>query len=284
MINSFQRRPGASAFTLVELLPAMAIAIILIVLLARMVGMASFAWTHGDDQAETYTSARASMDLLSRDIQGAVVDLDFGFRLQNVQASGGSAQAPHNYSLTFLTHTAPVVATGTNTNPNSVMKVCYQLGWADKSLFPLVQATYSSENPIPVLIRTASTYLDDVFTVSGTNAGAWVSSFADLSNTPLQTGTLHAITDQEGVIGVLAENVVGLEIHPVYWDTTQSPPMAVASPGSTSADPNGYYRAYMTSVYTFNSGSVNAPQALDIQMAVVPNSRRSHPFRSIRLG
>jgi len=278
MIKPAFPRPAPSAgFTLVELLPAMTIAIILIVLLARMVQMASFAWTHGDDQAETYTGARASMDLLSRDIQGAVVDLDFGFRLQNVKSGNSGAQAPHNYSLTFLTHCAPTASSGTiPINPNSVMKVCYQLGWADNSLFPKIQPTYSSGNPIPVLVRTVSTYLDDVFIVTGTSPGEWVNNFANISANPLQTGTIHSITDQEGVTEILAENVLGMEIHPVYWDTTQSPPLAVASPGSTSSDPNGYYSNYLTSGST--SSSFAAPRALDVQLAVVPT--RSVPILS----
>jgi len=265
-------KSAISGFTLVELLPAMTIAIILIVLLARMVQLASFAWTHGDDQAETYTAARASVDLMSRDIQGAVVDLDFGFRLKNLTGSAATSGSTHNYSLTFLTHCTPAsetgsaADTGTNSNPNSVMKVCYQLGWADTSLFPTIEGNYSGTHPIPVLVRTTSTFLDDVFNVAGTtgtsNPGKWTDDFANIATQPLQTGTIYNINQQEGVTEVIAENVLGLEIHPLYWDTTQTPPMQISTPAMSDTNSQVFYNDYLT--------SVNGPRAMTIQFAMVP--------------
>jgi hypothetical protein len=269
---------GQSAFTLVELLPAMTIAIVLIVLLARMVQLASFAWTHGDDQAETYTTARASVDLMSRDIQGAVVDLDFGFRLKNLTGAAATSGSTHNYSLTFLTHCTPAsetgtaASTGTNSNPNSVMKVCYQLGWADTTLFPKIEASYSASNPIPVLVRTTSTYLDDVFEVAATSGssdpGKWTDEFANISTKELVTGTVNSegqpasISDQEGVTEVIAENVLGMEIHPLYWDPTQTPPMEISTPSMSDSNSQIFYNDYLT--------SVNGPRAMTIQFAMVP--------------
>lgn len=60
-------RRGA-AFTLVELLVAMAVGTLLIIFLFQMFNASARAWRQGEDQAETYREARAALQLMVRDL------------------------------------------------------------------------------------------------------------------------------------------------------------------------------------------------------------------------
>ncbi|HEX8295610.1 MAG TPA: prepilin-type N-terminal cleavage/methylation domain-containing protein, partial [Chthoniobacteraceae bacterium] len=142
------------AFTLVELMLALAVTGLLVVVLINIANTTSNAWLSGEAQAESYANARGSINLMAREIKGAVVDLDLGF------AIGTLPEESNNFVLKFLTRTGP-----TEEQNTPVRKIAYQLGWADSGIIPEITTTYDNRHRTPVLVRTLSNNLDDVFQV-----------------------------------------------------------------------------------------------------------------------
>lgn len=63
-------------FSLVELLVAMAVLAILLVLLAQMFSMVSNTWRAGRSQVDNFAQARVALDMISRDLESAVLRPD----------------------------------------------------------------------------------------------------------------------------------------------------------------------------------------------------------------
>ena len=136
------------AFTLVEMMVAMAVTAVLVLLLVNVTGTVSNAWKRGETQAESSSNARGALGMMSRELKSALIDLDLGCRILTVPS------AENNFQLKFLTRAEPKA----DGSP-AVKKVCYQLAWADERLIPTVYASYDKSHPVPVLIRTDSTNL-----------------------------------------------------------------------------------------------------------------------------
>ncbi|MBE7157540.1 MAG: hypothetical protein INR62_03740 [Rhodospirillales bacterium] len=64
-----------AAFTLVELLVAMAVGTLLIIFLFQLFNAATRAWRQGEDQAETYREARAALQMMVRDLGQTVAPM-----------------------------------------------------------------------------------------------------------------------------------------------------------------------------------------------------------------
>lgn len=233
------------AFTLVEMMVAMAVTAVLVLLLVNVTGTVSEAWKRGESQAESSSNARGALGMMSRELKSALIDLDLGCRILTVPST------ENNFKLKFLTRAEPL-ADGTP----AVKKVCYQLAWADERLVPKIYSEYAASHPVPVLVRTESTALDDVFRIDASNpAEKWSLDFGELS----EGGILASWqgNPSQGVTEVVAENVVGWQIIPHYWDkTTQM--MRADEPKTGSR----FFDKYLTSDV--------APRALEIVIAVVP--------------
>jgi prepilin-type N-terminal cleavage/methylation domain-containing protein len=65
-------RRGSGAFTLIELMASMAILGLIMVMLFSVFDQVSKAWTNGENRVETFTQARAILDLMSRELSQAV--------------------------------------------------------------------------------------------------------------------------------------------------------------------------------------------------------------------
>lgn len=240
------------AFTLVEMMVAMAVTAVLVLLLVNVTGTVSSAWKRGESQAESSSNARGALGMMSRELRSALIDLDLGCRILTVPS------AENNFKLKFLTRAEP----NTDGSP-AVKKVCYQLAWADQSLIPTVYGSFAPEHPVPVLVRTESTNLEDVFRIDQSNpAERWTLEFGELP----EGGTPTSMPENgvQGVTEVVAENVVGWQVIPHYWDENTQQMRA--------DEPNGgsrFYDRFLTSDI--------APRALEIVMAVVP-SRQMGPI------
>lgn len=233
------------AFTLVEMMVAMAVTAVLVVLLVNVTGTVSNAWKRGESQAESSSNARGALGMMSRELRSALIDLDLGCRILTVPGD------ENNYKLKFLTRAEPKA----DGSP-AVKKVCYQLAWADESLIPTVYASFAPDHPVPVLIRTESTNLEDVFIIDQANpAERWTLEFGELPEGGLRTS--QSESGVQGVTEVVAENVVGWKVVPHYWDTT-SEQMRADDPKAGSR----FFDKFLTSDI--------APRALEIIMAVVP--------------
>jgi hypothetical protein len=85
-----------SAFTLVELTVAMALLAFLMIILANMTDSASRAWCQGQSRAVTFQTARASLDLLARELAPAVVDTRMQFVVAPASILAPSLISPEN--------------------------------------------------------------------------------------------------------------------------------------------------------------------------------------------
>ncbi len=233
------------AFTLVEMMVAMTVTALLIVMMVNVTGTVGNAWKRGESQAESSSNARGALGMMSRELQSALIDLDLGCRIMTVPS------AANNFKLKFLTRAEP-----RNGETPAVKKVCYQLAWADEHLVPKIYVDFGPDHPVPVLVRTESNVLDDVFEVTVSNpAERWSLEFGELPEGGLTASELRG--ELQGVTEVVAENVVGWRITPHYWDeATQK--MKVDEPKAGSE----FFDKYLTSDI--------APRALEVVMAVVP--------------
>ncbi len=242
------------AFTLIEVMLAAAITTLLIALLVSVANAVSSAWSRGESQAEASGNARGALNLLTRELQGAVIDLDLGFRISSV------AGEPNQFVLKFLTRADPD-PDETNKVTNEVIpgtpavrKVCYQLGWANQRLLPQVQSLASDATPTPVLVRTESEDLTDVFQVNETaDADRWTREWGDLKP---GASVSAGVTVGSERLDIAADNVLGWQVIPFGWNNVRIVP---DEPGESSR----YYDRYLTSDV--------APRALEIKLAVLPS-------------
>jgi type II secretory pathway component PulJ len=262
-----KHRKLTQGFTLVELLVAMAITIMMVGLLASIANSTTRAWRFGEGQTETHSSARGALSLIGRELQGAVINLDMGYTIEETGQ-------PNNYVLKFL---ARRQAEGTT--KAAIEKVAYQLAWATRGLLPEVSNTAGGNHQIPVLIRTVNFKtdanglgLDEVFDAENNDPDAWTKDWGTLTGT-VQTGVENGDGD---ITEVVAENVVGWRIIPIYWDGSQT---VVDDPALSSSEKR-YFDTYVTSDLKFvrkDKGLAaltgrQAPRALEIRMATVPSS------------
>ncbi len=62
------RRLSVAAFTLVEILVAVAIVVFLVVVLAQIISSAQAIWKHSEARTDAFRDARAALELMSRDL------------------------------------------------------------------------------------------------------------------------------------------------------------------------------------------------------------------------
>jgi prepilin-type N-terminal cleavage/methylation domain-containing protein len=232
-----------SGFSLIELLVAVAITTMLVLLLANVGESAGSAWQRGAAQAETYSTARGSVSMLGRELEGAVIDLDIGIQVDKVTGQ------PGNKVLKFLRRRDPDDA-------GSVEKTAYQLAWASVGLVPRVRADYDAGHPVPVLIRSTSRNLTDVYEVTAASGvDLWAKNWGTLpAGQEVATG-VRGGGDGDTVVEIAAEYVLAWEVAPKFWDGSR---IVSDDPGNSS-----YYGIYLT--------SDRAPGALEIRLAVVPS-------------
>lgn len=101
-----------SAFTLVEMLVAVAVLSMLMFLLFTAVNQASRAWLQGENRVETFTAARAALDFMSKELAQAMVNNELVF---TGTTSAVSFQAPVNTA----TNAIDLVAVGYSLNVGS---------------------------------------------------------------------------------------------------------------------------------------------------------------------
>lgn len=86
------------AFTLVEMLAAMAVLSVLMVLFAQVVGWTAKSWSSGKQMADNLGKARSALDVISRDLQMGIFRSDAGAFTDATGAAVPTAgPAPSNY-------------------------------------------------------------------------------------------------------------------------------------------------------------------------------------------
>jgi prepilin-type N-terminal cleavage/methylation domain-containing protein len=230
----------SSGFSLLELLVAMAVTALLVVLLATAANSTGLIWQRGESQVMSYSNARGAMDLLGRDLQSTIIDLDIGFRIDSVTGE------PNNFVIRLLRRRKP------ENGKTAIEKVAYQLAWAGSNLVPTVQPTWDAAHPVPVLIRTVNASdLADVFEVaSAAEVDRWSREWGNLTAT-VPTGTPQPNGD---IVEIVADHVLGWRVLPVHWDTT------LGGPAFDSVDQSKFFSHYLTSDH--------APNGIAVEMLV----------------
>src|SRR6476661_7302489 len=93
------------AFTLVELITAMALLTVLLVLLVALTDSAGKAWTQGTSRVDTYLSARSALEIMGRELTPAVVDTRMQFVHlpgENLAKAGAQNVAPGSSALLWM--------------------------------------------------------------------------------------------------------------------------------------------------------------------------------------
>jgi prepilin-type N-terminal cleavage/methylation domain-containing protein len=150
-----------AGFTLLELLAAMAILALMVAMLFSAFNQASRAWLQAENRVETFTQARAALDLMSREISQAIVTSNISFL--------GSAT-----SVAFI---APV-----STDPTDIVdleEVVYRLngGYLERLVTPFsagnVWDFYAQPQNWPATTSSTVTVADNIvsltFTYQNTN-------------------------------------------------------------------------------------------------------------------
>ena len=178
-----------SAFTLIELIVAIALASILILVTAMIFKQASSAFSQSDARSEVYQNVRAAFDTIKRDVSGATLNTRYELfqAFNNVSASSYSTIGAKEGSdiITLLSSTP-------NLEDKPVALITYYLK-ADNVLYKLENTGTSTLNSaISSFPDLGTTYKELGFNVSTLQFryrdtdGTWVDTWETGTNTAYQ--------------------------------------------------------------------------------------------------
>jgi len=178
-----------SAFTLIELVVAIALASILILVTAMIFKQASSAFSQSDARSEVYQNVRAAFDIIKRDISGATLNTRYElFQAFNdvSAASYSTIGAKEGSDIITLLSSTP------NLEDKPVALITYYLK-TDNVLYKLENTGTSTLNSaISSLPDTGTTYKELGFNVSTLQFryqdtdGGWVDTWETGTSTPYQ--------------------------------------------------------------------------------------------------
>jgi len=229
--------PAAGGFTLVEMMASITVFAILVGFLAYIVNGVQKAWIQGDQRVEIFQSARAALELFSRELSGAVVS----DRIQFVQSpnlgqlSGGSVPnlAPNSPSLFWM-------APGKSTPKGNLCEYGYYLTRNDgASLYQLNRMYVAPDTATPAYYLGANAYdlgVDPKKTWSFANEALWITKMSKSAFDP---------SNSSRVVSVVADGILAMWIR-CLDPAGNAIPWLCKAPG---------YSQYPTNTIQFNSGS-----------------------------
>jgi prepilin-type N-terminal cleavage/methylation domain-containing protein len=194
-VNSTKRLLFKSAFTLLELLVAMAVMAAMLVLLLNVVDSATKLWREAEGRMDSYREARAALGAMSRDLANLVPTSTAGHFLVNSNAVPLLTQsaAPDTKAAIFFLSALPSSAQDAASNRSGVCQVGYFLSYGKSS--GTLSAPVNSMNIYRYLLSSDPTF------ARLTNLSA--SSFPDDLAT---TGDVR--------VELIARNITGLAFRP----------------------------------------------------------------------
>lgn len=158
------------AFTMIELLVAMAVLAVLVVMLLGLVDSTSKLWRANESRVDAYREARAALSVMARDLGSASAGKKMDFFRVNDQAYPFLSDALKNTNnagaLFFLT-TLPSSAQQPEANRSALCQVGYFLAYGDTSMSPgaqnerslnLYRYFQSSDASLPLLTNSVPPY------------------------------------------------------------------------------------------------------------------------------
>ncbi len=110
-------------FTLIELLVAIAILLIIVLLFGQMLAIMSKAWTYGHGRANNFTKARAMLELMSQDLQSAVLRTDLPAFPVGGSGVLGTSSTPPVWEFYTGRPGIPLASTPTSSLPGALRNV-----------------------------------------------------------------------------------------------------------------------------------------------------------------
>lgn len=189
------------AFTLIELMVAMAVLAVLVVMLLGLVDSASKLWRANESRVDAYRETRAALNIIRRDMDKALAGTNTNFFRANDLAYVylADAEKDTNYAgaLFFLT-ALPANAQQPNANNSGICQVGYFLGYGKTTMSP-DNAGGASMNLYRYFLSSDAT-------------------FAKLTNNA-QTGYFNmGLTPTDPNVELLAKNVVGFRVKTLTAD------------------------------------------------------------------
>jgi prepilin-type N-terminal cleavage/methylation domain-containing protein len=131
-----------AAFTLLELLVALAVLALLITVLMGLVDSAAKLWRESEARVDAYREARAALNVMQRDLRNAVATTNQNFFRLNTDAYAQLADAEKNTnyaSAVFFLSAQPANAQASGQNRSDVCQVGYFLAYGKTSMSPAAQ-------------------------------------------------------------------------------------------------------------------------------------------------
>jgi len=119
-----------SAFTLIEVLVAMAALAILLVLLLNVLTSTTTLWRHSENRADAFREARAALTFIARDMASAIPILTHGEEVQALLAPDTAADWAANRDAVFFLAALPPSAQKGGENSSDICAVGYFLAFA----------------------------------------------------------------------------------------------------------------------------------------------------------
>ena len=213
LVNPVQKS-SPHAFTILELLVAMAVFSLLIVMLMGMVDSASKLWRENENRVDSYREARAAMSIISHDLRNALAGTNlnyirinndaYGF-LTNAETDTNSAAAIFFLSAQsatsqdpaanksdvcqvgyFLAYDKTSALAGVNTNVPKTMNLYRYFLSSDETFAKLTNGTYpvfgssigALDDDVDLLARNITRFHIDALDTNGT-------SYVSTTNAPL---------------------------------------------------------------------------------------------------
>jgi prepilin-type N-terminal cleavage/methylation domain-containing protein len=248
-LESSTQKAQARGFTLIELLASMAILGLIVVILFGVFQQTSKAWLGGERHVETFTQARAVLDLMSRDLSQAIATDKIPFFAQQETTPLGKLPAANQISL-HLDNLAFIASVGDSSlDGMDLVEIVYRLNRAPNGQSEdsgAVTAPFFFTNSIPVsadyvppfsLIRRASAFAFSGVATDCRNYGNFAVPCGtapwDFYGPPLPNPAWPETSDRTRT-AVLVENVISLQFQ---FQDAASPPNTYSHWNSTTVSP-----------------------------------------------
>jgi prepilin-type N-terminal cleavage/methylation domain-containing protein len=213
----------ARGFSLIELLVAIAVLSVMLLMLAEMTGTVADTWAKGEARIETYQSARAALELVTREMTPAVVDTRSQFVVmegEDLEDAGATNVAPGSQAVLWM---APLGEQG------DMRCVGYYLYRDDEKKFYRLKRIYiTAENEddyFPLKQAIGDGRRDGDFSTSPSDANwflkNWDAAAFDEQDPDNDKVVVSAVAD-----GVVAFWVQPIDLlgNPIPWVSESTPP------------------------------------------------------------
>ncbi len=138
-LGSLNLRIGKPAFTLLELLVAMAVLSLLVVVLMGMVDSATKLWRANENRVESYREARAALNLIAGDLKVALSSKNTNYFSTNIASEFGASTTD---GAIFFLAALPQSSQDQGSSLGDVCQVGYYLKYGKSGLGSAQQNTY----------------------------------------------------------------------------------------------------------------------------------------------